>query len=230
MATDDTYKLVLTAFGQGSFYQLTHFLNQTSETVLTQSMCATVATDFKECWRPYQVSAISYQNWKMTQVRGAGITPIASECRTEGGLFFQGTFTTSQAGGDAIGDPLPPQCALVVTWTTGLIGRRRRGRTYIFGQSEQQQVAGIWNAGQLTQYGTNLATLYAKYGQGGTSADWDLGVWSSRTATGCVINPSNHQLVNVDPPNLADAFRTVTGYTLRNVVYTQRRRGIGRGR
>ena len=55
------------------------------------------------------------------------------------------------------GDALPPMNAAVITWLTGLIGRRNRGRTYMWptGESRQTggQISGTYDA-ELTAFAT----------------------------------------------------------------------------
>jgi len=51
--------------------------------------------------------------------------------------------------GASTGDMLPPATSCVVTWNTGFIGRRNRGRNYLWPASESNQSQGVWGAGYL---------------------------------------------------------------------------------
>lgn len=104
------------------------------------------------------------------------------------------------------GDALPPQSAGVITWTTGLVGRRYRGRTYTWQGSESQQAAGQWTSAFTTPAGT-FATAARLIGDGLATAEYTL-VVHSRTG-------------GIDTP--------VTSHIIRPYVYTQRRRSLGNG-
>jgi hypothetical protein len=170
-----------------------------------------------------------YQTWQLRQLYGGGVQVIQDECRREGGIVLEGNFTTSTTG-TAATDMLPPQCALVWTIKTGLAGRRRRGRSYVFGLPETAQANGTWVAATITAMTTNLNNLYAFFGPSGSDPQFLLGVWSERTASGCeyVGNPPTYQ--NVETPHPENAFNMSNDYTIRPVVYSQRRRTVGVGR
>lgn len=189
----------------------------------------TLADDFKEMWRPQQSSGVTYETWELRQLWGVGMTTLPTECKRDGGVVFGDALTAPLAGSALTTAVLPPQAALVVTLVTGAIGRRKRGRWYGYGYTEDLQNAGIWDPGFLTAQTALLTTFFGKYAIGGTSPDYVLGVWSERTASGCTYTGSPPELENVDTPAPEAAFTAVTGFTLRQVVYNQRRRTVNVG-
>lgn len=64
--------------------------------------------------------------------------------------------------GTLTGHALPPQTAAVISWRTGLIGRRFRGRTYVWPATEDVQNEGQWGVGYvsaLTAFGSSALTF-----------------------------------------------------------------------
>jgi hypothetical protein len=232
MAIDDAYRLTVTAQMSGQFFQNSYALNVISTTEMNAGVFAAAALSFKEVFRQTQNSGLVYRSWRAVQLRGTGVTAIQNQCRTEGGSVFEGTFTSSTSGGATAVDPLPHQCALVVTLNTGLAGRRKRGRLYVPGFSEPDQAVGAWLSSIVTTWGTALNTVKAKYmGAGATDPDFRWGIWSFRTATGCERDPHPpYGHIQIDSPNLAAAWTRAEDYVIRSPVFTQRRRVIGVGR
>jgi hypothetical protein len=158
------------------------------------------------------------------------MTTVQDECRREGAKIVIGNFSAGLVGTGGAGDILPPQCALVTTISTGIAGRRRRGRLYGFGLTETAQAGGTWASATMTTAVTNHNTYWALYGPTGTDPQFQIGVWSERRASGCYVPPGQKKPVNIETPHPEDAFTPSNGYTVRNIVYTQRRRTIGVGR
>jgi hypothetical protein len=104
------------------------------------------------------------------------------------------------------GDMLPPQCAGVVTWTTGLIGRSNRGRTFVPGIPEGHQAGGVLSSTLMGLYDLFGAALISTFAGGST--DYELIVASNLVAGGG---------------------NAVTGKIVRPYVRSQRRREIGVG-
>lgn len=110
--------------------------------------------------------------------------------------------------GSITGDSLPPQDTAVIRWTTGLIGKRRRGRTYMWPTGESQQSAGQLIPAHLTLLSVIATVLPNPAG---------VGSW---------------QKVIYSPPTPTDATTIVTDVTGGNAdVYIrgQRRRQVGVG-
>lgn len=232
MAIDDAYRLTVVSRLSGQQFLNTYAFNVITETPLTLADFTTLATDAKDALRTVQHTAYTFTNWRAAQLRGSGVTPVQGKCTTTGGQVFEGNYTTNTNGSSASGDLLPYQCAMVFTINTGLIGRRRRGRLFYAGFGETDQAASIWVAGVVTAATTAFNLFFNKYaGASPTSPNFRLGVWSYRIATGCERDPNPpYGHVQVESPNLADAFRVATGSILRTTVHTQRRRVIGVGR
>jgi len=115
-----------------------------------------------------------------------------------GGLSIAGVLT---------GERVANQVSAIITWTTGLVGRSYRGRTFLPVASEAQMTNGSWSntyLGYMTAFGNAMLAMNA------VSIDfapWKLHVWSDTLA----------------------AATPVTGFITRSVPGTQRRRRLGRG-
>lgn len=230
MAVDDVFKMTINAQAPGGFFQNQYAFKSKAVSDLTAPAFQTVADLIKEVWRPTQRSTMSYTSWRAVQVRGGTISYPGGGCEREGGSFFEGSFTGTVQGGSS-GDVLPPQCAMVVTLNTGVTGRRYRGRIYGFSQLELNQDDGIWIGTHITAITTAWTNFMLAVGPGGTNPNLQLGIWSERIATGCVPNPTPPPAhIHVDAGDPAAAFTNVTAFTVRSVVYNQRRRTRGVGR
>jgi len=230
VATDDVYKLTVSATSQNQLYQNTLYVRMKTAVQPIAGDFQTTVDAFKNVWQPAQHQGVTWTTWQAVQQAGVGITVIANECRREGGLQFGGVLTAPLTGGNAVSEALPPQCAMVATILTGFTGRRKRGRWYGFGFSETDQSGGLWGSAATTGIATRMNSFFSTYGVGGSNASQLLGVWSERTATGCEHVPGGpkHNLVDAPHPELA--FTPATIYALRGVVFTQRRRTLGVGR
>lgn len=229
MAQNDIFRMLTFATQLNSVYENTFAVRQKSTTDPTAASRQLLADDWKDAWRVEQATNLTWTTWQLRQLWGTGMTIVQSECRREGGVAFGSALTGTLTGGATGAEALPPQIAMVLTLTTGLIGRRKRGRIYAFGHTEDKQIGGTWGAAYMTSVGGRLATFFTKYQQGGTSSDWELGVWSERLASGCVINPATGHLEPRDTPLPAQSFTPVTGFLLRSTTFTQRRRTLGQG-
>jgi hypothetical protein len=229
VAVGDVYRLTLQAVCLGQTYLNTWAFTMKSSPDPTNADVLTLANAFKEMARAQQANIVTYQTWTFRQLYGGSVVPIQDECRRDGGLVLTGNVSGGTTG-SVVSDMLPPQCAMVWTIGTGLAGRRRRGRSYIYGLGESAQANGTWATATMTSFTTALNTIYGLYGSAGTDPQFLLGVWSERTATGCELRGSPPALVNVETPHPELAFNMSTGYQLRQTVYSQRRRTIGVGR
>lgn len=84
--------------------------------------------------------------------------------------------------GEVVGDALPSNSAVVVSWVTALGGGRKRGRNYIYGISEAYQNGGNLVIGARTDLETWVSDLMALWGPGGASS-YRLCVWSALNVT-----------------------------------------------
>lgn len=230
MAIGDVYRLTISGTGQGSLYQNVIAVKMKNATDPTAPQFTTLATDFITIYKPDQNSNFAWTDWAALQLWGSGMTIDTPHCKRLGGKTLAATLTGQAGTGGSEG--LPPQAAHVTTLITGFAGRRARGRVYAPAQVEPNQTDGLW----LSTYNTRMQTAWnvfsAKYFKDtGTSPDFKLGVWSERTASGCIpATPPNKGHVQVDTPSPDTAFSDVTGFTIRPVVYSQRRRTRGVGR
>lgn len=230
MAVDDVYRLVIQANQANNQYMNTYAVRMKSSPDPAESDVITLANATMNIARAQQLNVVTYTSWTFSQLWGGSIQIVQDECRRTPGLQLAGNFTGTTTGGSLSGDPLPPQCAMVWTMLTGFAGRRRRGRSYIFGLGEAAQVGGSWTTPIMTAIRTELATYLALYGVSGTDPQFQVGVWSERTASGCIPNVGTKGRHNVETPRPENAFMRMTGSTLRPIVYTQRRRTLGIGR
>jgi hypothetical protein len=152
--------------------------------------------------------------WQLIICSGVAITKYSCRSLIPHNTDWYET-TTHQVGG--LGTfPTPLVCAAVITWRTGLPGRRHRGRTYIGGIERSNQGAGRWANPVLTAM-NNLATeIMAVWSTDGQSTTTEFGVWSRLNA-----GPT--------PPFNPAGFRVVDGYTVQTPVCTMGSRKAGRG-
>lgn len=230
MAIGDVYRLTISGTGQGSLYQNVLAFKLKSATDADTVLFNGVALDFITVYKPDQNSNFAWTDWQALQMWGSGMTLDAPHCKRLNGRTFAATLTGQAGTGGSEG--LPPQAAHVTTLITGFAGRRARGRIFAPAQVEPNQTDGLW----LSTYNTRLTTAWnvfsAKYFKDtGTSPAVKMVVWSERTATGCVpATPPAKGHVQLDTPNPDAAATDVTGFTIRPVVYSQRRRTRGVGR
>jgi len=229
MAVGDVYQLTLQQLYAGQKIQNTVALARKTAPDPIQADCFDLATNWVDLIKTHQVDDLAHTGWRVQQVHG-GTVSYGTDCARDGGLIFEGGYTPPSVGTHAGADGMPPQSAIVTTLRTGFAGRRRRGRFYLAGWSELQQAQGTVIPLFQSEVLTTWNALMAQFGPSGSDAQWQLGVWSMRIATGCEPAATHpHALVNVDVPNPADAFRPVTETIVRNIVYGQRRRTIGIG-
>lgn len=232
MAVDDVFRLIVTQTQFGSFYQNSYAFRIIKEPAITVAEATTLATDFKEMMRTQQSTGLVYRGWKLVQVYGSGVVYDPVECKRSGGRVLEGTYTTNLAGTDAI-DANAPQLAMTLTLYSDQIGRRKRGRVYIGGWTENAQSGGNFTSTVLTAVTTSMGSVLAKYGSNpsGTDTTFRLGIWSERTAIGCEPGATHpHPPTRVDPPHPELAFTPIDRWLPRQIVYTQRRRTLGVGR
>lgn len=121
---------------------------------------------------------------------------------------------TAVAGGTTSTDMLPPQAAAVISWRTALAGRSYRGRTYLPGMVESNQAAGLWTATVITGCEAIVTQMLAVFGPSGTDTNWQF----------CIIS----RYLNGAKRGTPVGTNVISGLST-TVVYTQRRRTIGRG-
>lgn len=123
-------------------------------------------------------------------------------------------YSYTEVAGNGGGDPLPPQCAGVISWRTALSGRSYKGRTYLFGFEESAQTNGLWNTDGLNLITATRDTLLQYFGPTGSNSDFRL----------CVISRYANKVKRATPIGT-----NILSGAVRNIVYTQRRRVTGVG-
>lgn len=229
MPQNDVFRLTINATANQSVLMETIAVRQKSTVDSTPAERQTLADDFKELFRGGQYQTTIYTTWALRQLWGAGMTIDQPRCVRIGGVQYGGALTGTLTGAVVSGDALPPQCAAVHTITTGFIGRRKRGRIYQHSLGENDQSSGLLSSSFLTNQGTRIGVFFGKYFAGGTSTVFEVGVWSERTASGCVYRGDPPVHTNIDTPHPELAYTPSNGATLRSIVYTQRRRTLGVG-
>lgn len=230
MAVGDVYRLTMYSNLLNNTLINTWAFQAKSSTQPSQADCEYLADNTMILYRAQQNPKVSWTTWELKELWGDGVTTVRDECRREGGNVYIGNFGEPNEGAGAVADLLPLQCACVLSLQTGVAGRRRRGRSYMFGISETVQVDSQWVSTFLTNMAGQAAAFMAKFGPAGTDPNFQVGVWSERTASGCVPNPSAKGLINIETPHPELAFTPLTGIAVRPVVYSQRRRTLGVGR
>lgn len=125
------------------------------------------------------------------------------------------TYTyTRVAGANAANPVCAPVMAAVIKWSTGLAGRSYRGRTYNTGFLETEQSAGLWDSSPVSENQAFADNMVATFGPAGTDPNWQF----------VVISRWLNKVERAQPVGT-----TILAGTARNVVYTQRRRIIGKG-
>lgn len=231
MATNDVYELALfsTLLNQ-QIVNRVHFQANAGVTPDATSALA-LADDFRACLTAANLASSHLATkWTLRQVWGAGVTYSTTKPIRSGGLYLEGVPTTAAMGSDGANQLVPLQVAACMKLTTGYLGRRRRGRLFIAGLTVTDLASGLIAAGTVTQINASFTTMNNKYKPGGTSADWDWGVFSFRAASGWA--PSNtwpRRLVYVGPISTQNEFTGFTTFSLDTTPRTQRRREIGVG-
>lgn len=230
MAAGDVFRVTMANVGLGSTYENVIGVRTIAASDPSQAQWQTFADDFMTQWRAGQQPVFSWNTWRAVQVFGSGVTYGPEDCKRHGGRLYTGNFTAPTAGSGSVSDSLPPQCAMVITLSSAFIGRRKRGRMFGFGFAENDQAAGQWTGTVITAQTARTTTWFNKYKETGTDANFQIGIWSEREATGCIYDPIIKDHKKVDDGHPDQAFTPVSGFQLRSIVYSQRRRTLGVGR
>jgi hypothetical protein len=159
------------------------------------------ASLFVNTWRSRAYSSLQFGNISTRQiypyVLNAGVAAMG----------FDGILT---------GNAFAPVVAAVVTWTTGVRGKRYRGRTYFAGLSGNM-AQGAWDATMMGNLTSLASQMLSDYGEGGVRSTYRLGVWSRRNG---VID---------DTTTSAAGFTPVVGAVARSYVCSMGTRRAGHG-
>jgi len=107
--------------------------------------------------------------------------------------------------GSKAGDPLPANTACVISLKTGLSGRTAHGRLYAFGFVDGDATGSYITSGNIVSLSNLASAMLAWAGGTGIAVDY------------CVLSLKD------------EALRPINGYSVDNVVDSQRRRLPGRG-
>lgn len=197
MAVNDVYRLAVIGSGPlgQSLVNVFHYrqndplIFDTATEDLCQAFISTAQTAF--------LAAIA---------AGCGLVRLSARGITNPLEGFDYSYSSPIPGGGLAGDSLPPQTAPVITWVTGLIGRRYRGRTFYWPAVEAQQADGVLTPGHIGLL-TSAATELMEIGNGVTTSTYTMMVYS--------------RTFSISTP--------VTGFVVRPRLQSQRRRQLGAG-
>lgn len=205
MAAGSIYRIAI--IGSGGLGQ--ELVNTLYYRAVNDTIFDTQSEDLAQAWAASQTTLFAgtfASSNQLQRLEVRGVTDI-----TEG---FDYSYPSPVAGTRTGSDPLPPQSAGIITWTTGLVGRRYRGRSFLWYTVEGDQSQGTWDAGYLgamAAYADNSLTI----GDGITTSFYAQVVHSAPKPAAT--------------PPWAGADTDVNSYIVRNLVYQQRRRRVGVG-
>lgn len=235
LTTGDVYELAIKqSYGGSTLLNVYHFRLLRTLTG-PQAAFQSLADTTKNRFRTDQAAALSYVDWKATQVAGAGVTYDPTTCRRSGGDVYEGTFTGTLTGGNTAGAPDASFMALVCALKTGFAGRSRRGSFYLGGWDANDQSSAnrnLWSAARITSIQSACNAHLASFGApSGTDLDFRWVVFSRLIASGCkyVIVNNRPTLTHVQAANAADSWRDVTSCTPREAIVPMNRRKLGAG-
>lgn len=139
MAQNDIFRVALRGLGpQGQVLVNVFHYRQEGDLILDEP-----GEDFVQAWQDevqaFFLGCIS-QACQIDRIEVRGVTnPLYG---------FDFDYSPPVLGGQS-GDACPPQTACLISWRTGLVGRARRGRTYMWPPSESTQAGGAINATQI---------------------------------------------------------------------------------
>lgn len=207
MAVGDIYKLsVLGTFGVGHMWVMTHHYRQVLGTIV-DTPGEDLATQFEA-----EVAAL------LAQIISTNYVINTLEVRQiTGGL--EAFDLPVELPGEHSGEELPPQVCPLVKWSTGLSGRRNRGRSYFPASVETTQTAG------------ELTTTFKTAVQNVANAHLRLGESLAPTWEKVIYGYPYEGDPTSTPPKLprAENVALVTSAIVRNNLATQRRRRVGTG-
>lgn len=229
MAVDDVYMLAIEAVLNGRPVVNTFAFRRKSATAITAANLTTLADALVTRINNAQVDDLQWLTWRATEVRGAGATYSTTAPFLTTTVAYSGTITGTPTG-ELTGTPLPNNVALVVKVQSDQSGRRRQGRFFIGGIPEVWvDDNSLFNSTQLATLQTQLDFLEAAYKVGGTDTDWEMGVYSMRTATNAkyVWTTGGPVLTSQGSPSPSTAFIGMQNLIPQSFVGSQRDRRPG---
>jgi len=131
------------------------------------------------------------------------------------GLEATGFSAIVAEAGDDVGAAAPPNCALLVKWSSTLKGKGGRGRIYLAGFPASTALAGFWTSDAQTPGSAAASLIFDAYGPGG--ANLAVGSLSiiNRVAGGAKLVPHTAT--------------PVAAFTIDNIIRSMRTREVGKG-
>lgn len=140
MATGDIYRLAFVGHLNAlqEWVSIFHFRQIGDGSVMgAQALAEKVAADFAQ-----DIMDIVSVNYGLDVIEVRQVTAPGTE----------GWDESVSMGGGSTGDSLPPQVAALIAKSTGLFGRRNRGRNFLPPPSEVEQAGGLLSSGAIAAY------------------------------------------------------------------------------
>lgn len=211
MAAGDTYELAIKGSCASQQIVTVHHFRAEGAGDLSSTIVTDWVADCKAAYRGMLPADYAVVSLACRQINPPGPVGVDTAAVAPNGGIFAAT-----AG--------PMNAAGVITWTTGYIGRSRRGRSFIGPLASQQVISGVVQAATVTAMTAYVTAMLGSFGSGGTrAADARLVVWSRRIASTTSQSP---------PPAMGSA-NSASAYVLsgraNTIARSQRNRELGRG-
>lgn len=195
MATNDIWRLSCLGLTGSDLGVITLHVRMKSPGGTFAGAAEYIKTNLLTLLKGYQSNSFS---WTGINGNSVNLTPPQS-------LSYSTGFPL--VGAENVSDAMPLQIACVTKLQTAYAGRSYRGRVYIPGMSEGHCAGSQFSVAMQNAYQTYWDDLVAALGSGGSSTDYELGVYSRKLSV----------------------FTPVTSAVVRRAAYTQRRRTAGEG-
>lgn len=211
MAAGDTYQLAIRGTANGQQIVTVHHFVAEGAGALAQTLVDDWLANLRTAY-----AAMLSQNYSMAAVACRQINPV-------GPIGYEAPPPAATNGGRAVGVGYQGACA-VIKWTTGFVGKSRRGRTFVGPLSRDDVNAGVILAAEVVIIQAYVTAMMGRYGPTGTmEATAQLAIWSPKIAS----------LFPQDPPPGIGTPTSAVAYVLAGSVNTQsksqRRRNLGVG-
>lgn len=174
-----------------------------------QSIHDRIQTTIHAGWRTQMCNNVQLLSSVLTNLNGAN--------------FYEDVRNYPALYGNISATSMPSYCAAVVSWYTAFRGRRVHGRSYIPGVPQASLNGNDLNSGYLTGLQGQLSNILGVFGDGGSSPDAWMVVFSKKN--GVTINPGPPPYSVYSP--LAGI--PITRAAIDLALGTQRHRKEGRG-
>jgi hypothetical protein len=179
----------------------------------------TLATDWRDNLKTAWLAGKS-NNYTINRLSVRSVDP------TPGDQVYE-VFLTSANTGSSGDSPASPQLALVISWRSTQAGRKHRGRTYVPGLPDSQENNGTWNSSVRTNASDYADDMLERYGSTETDTNFDFGIFTRAKPITYSIDRLTGEITT--HPAYSAGWTNISGYLVRSIVYTQRRRTLGVG-